>query len=287
MGIVFTWILLILSLSGAVGFNSDDLVTSIWGDQTEFYYNDLDDEYKQLAPSNVNNDAIKTYYEGFRDINHPANPCYRMRKAWENMPYDFPPSDRELVIGAGEGATGTTWLSQRVRNLGYNVAHWGLSTGDDLASHSWMKLKRFLLDQDPVDREHYNFDVISNRLHGIFDTPVQNLFPYLFKAYPKAKVILTIQQPAKWIKARTYKGYDQSIPSIYHRKPLLKEMRDPPAMTQNNRPQATMLVYEQFNTLVRCIVPKEQLLEVNVVEDGDTLVKQKLQAFLGLGPTKG
>lgn len=218
---------------------------------------------------------------------HPADPCHNMRKAWEDMPYDFAQSDREIIIGAGEGATGTSFASNLVRKLGYTTAHWNHANSDSKTLKEWKHVLAKLLNVQPYEREHFNFDVVPKKVDGIFDTPVANLFPYLFKAYPKAKVILTTRTPAQWIVSRTRRSYLQSYPSTYQRASILQEMKNPAAVTDRKRPQATMLQYEMFNLMVRCIVPKDQLLEMDVIETPNDIVIEKMTSFIGPKKKKG
>ena len=53
----------------------------------------------------------------------------------------------------------------------------------------------------PEQRDSFDFAVFNN-FDGISDEPITQFFPYIMRAYPNAKVILTTRNTTDWVRSR-------------------------------------------------------------------------------------
>ena len=189
--------------------------------------------------------------------------------------------ERPLIIGAGEGSTGTKTihaiLAKRFRLrvlLGWDSLTPQVSTDPDLMLRK--PLARLLAGYDAV-----------------IDTPVAQIFPFLLATFPNARVIHTYRSSRSWVKTRTAEHFNTPLPLSSLYAPLLdvwpmKEMwrsrgvvnsilaanetfrnrSEYPALTvgrARGNSLALATAYTAYNMVVRCLVPPSQYIGVNVV----------------------
>lgn len=232
-----------------------------------------------------------------------SDPCAMLRKVFLEINYHHKPSDKEVILGAGQSHTGQRWVADFLQSSGYTVGHLGkLPIGDDMHTErdsnltaieeAYANVHRTLMDLEPVHRESFNYDIFSNLdgLSGILNMPTAEFFPYFFRAYPNAKIILTVRNATMW--------YDSIINPVPNDAELNPRPTYPTYYLQSSAslaiqngkqnnfqhdvPEAfeSMLQMELQNTFVRCIVPSSQLLEINLFTENPTDIKKKITEFL-------
>lgn len=188
------------------------------------------------------------------------------------------PRASKVIFGAGFGTTATRSLNSALQILGLKGEHWG-PTGHYLAGI----LGRF-------DTKPRGDATCKNKLTETFsgkwnysqdyllDTPSAELFLDIFALYPDAKFILTNRESNSWVKSRLERqGGKQLAP---RQEPCGDKMWD-----YSNYKLSQM--FEYHSELVRCLVPRDNLLEFNVWDDPPEKMKHlmaDLAQFVGKGP---
>ena len=95
-------------------------------------------------------------------------------------------SDRPIVIGAGEGTTGTRTLHTLTKNLGLRTVHCMYCRN----SHLYEKESGArMIAIHPSNYSTTDWPAFLTKFDAIFDTPVAELFPVLIAAFPNARVV--------------------------------------------------------------------------------------------------
>lgn len=224
--------------------------------------------------------------------------CGGLRRTWRDTYRPPTTSAKRLVIGAGEGTTGThtvaEWVSEaRDPPLLVGHYHMGYPNYTDperrVAHNRKWKFGPFkaLMDAKPMQRATFDFDIFRD-WDGVFDTPVPQLFPYIFATYPNARVILTTRNGTAWWDSRSHGLVQKRLSPVpfaslsnrpVHR--IMKNEMNPTGQMRGSNALDAALLLAAHNALVRCLVPRDQLLEFDVFEEDDDAVKAKIKAFLG------
>lgn len=180
------------------------------------------------------------------------------------------------IIGAGFGRTGTLSLKLALEQLGAGPCY----HMNDVFSHS---------DHAQVWRDAFatgtaDWERLLTGYRSAVDWPAAHFWGALLRAFPQAKVILTVRDPQSW-----YRSISTTIFPA-QRRPL--PAPDHPHYAQQAMPRELILhgtfggiedrehvlaVYEAHNAAVRAAVPARQLLEYDVAEGWEPLC-----AFLGV-----
>ena len=136
-------------------------------------------------------------------------------------------STEPLIIAAGEGTTATRSLGDALGQLGIWSAHNGriISPPDTPAAEAarvQLQLQHLIRDlylKPPAENAGFDFaGLAGHRWGAIMDTPVPIYLPWLLKAFPQAKIILTLRNPLQWAKSR-YVNHEYSpapLHGLYH-----------------------------------------------------------------------
>lgn len=191
---------------------------------------------------------------------------------------------REMVFGAGSGSTATHSLYDAMTdNLGMNGWHfdihgeWTHDLEDIMGNWAWTRTHvGHGLDDVPKcynTLNWFDYTKIPQEVQFIMDEPTDIVFLHLFAIFPRAKFILSKRPLSNWVTAR--RGHKGSLAPMVDAcgKPIEDftdaELEKLEAMKQK---------------LVKCVVPKERLFEVDVfsetAEERLTLV-QRLAEFTG------
>lgn len=217
--------------------------------------------------------------------------CSDVRATWN---YAFRPrhvNPKPLIIGAGEGTTGTHTVAKLISDTARparTVAHWELVYGNRSreASQAYVGLRKRLLALTPPERAHFDYDVFD-AYDGVADSPIPELFPYIYRTYPQARVILSVRNASEWVDSRVrhhptsprpFALFDASMEIIKNRKK--KDRTSRPDLN----PSDSALAFAMHNMLVRCLVPPHKLLVVDVFNTPDAVLREQIRAFLM--PTK-
>merc|ERR1712070_60412 len=118
--------------------------------------------------------------------------------------------DRDLVLGAGFGATGTHSLAMVLSKLGLRTWHFDMVYERGRWKGQYLPWTAALIKTLAVNATHgcqnilHNFDFTSlpTAAQAIVDTPVAELFVNLFMSFPRSRVILTKRPANQWVRSR-------------------------------------------------------------------------------------
>ncbi|MCA9840371.1 MAG: hypothetical protein KC422_25905 [Trueperaceae bacterium] len=177
------------------------------------------------------------------------------------------------VIGAGFGRTGTATLKLALEHLGFNKCYHSESLGDHPEHASmWIAL---LQGKQP------DWTYLFKGYQAATGLPTVFFYRELMKAYPEAKIILTLRDPERW-----YESASQTILNLPSRPqfalmrlislfnndlkkvlPILTVARKVGIETFFNNDLSkdhVIATFKQHNEEVRQTVPAEHLLEYEV-----------------------
>jgi len=177
------------------------------------------------------------------------------------------------VIGAGFGRSGTTSLRAALRRLGYDPCYHMQSAMTRYAHLKfWVRAKA----GEPVD-----FPQFFRRHRAVVDWPACEFYQALMAAFPEAKVVLNVRDPAAWYDStrETLWIIDQVLPWWFPK--VMRQMHEEVIWKGRFRGEFTdrakaIAVYKAHLEEVRRSVPAERLLVFNVNEGWAPLC-----AFLG------
>jgi hypothetical protein len=171
-------------------------------------------------------------------------------------------SDQALVLGAGMGTTATRSLDGALRILGMSGDHWGKlqwqlawELGYANFEFNMSRCRNHLENRFGVGATPGNWNYFKEYL---MDTPIGELFVDFYAFYPKAKFILTNRPAEKWVEARLKNRGGYEFAPV--QEPCNQKM-------MNYSKQELVSLFEYHAELVRCMVPQDRLLEINVWED--------------------
>ncbi len=103
------------------------------------------------------------------------------------------------ALGVGFGRTGTSSLREALEILGYGPCYHMVEVAEHPARiRDWRAAAR----RDPVD-----WDAVFDGYSSAVDWPAAAFWRELVAAYPEAKVILTVRDPARW--------YDSAVRTVF------------------------------------------------------------------------
>jgi len=194
-------------------------------------------------------------------------------------------SNKPVIIGAGSGNTGTHSVYNALKSLKLEAWHAAKSKTWDarraeiknilhykVAKHEGHQQKRH-----ECEKKLRSFDYVQllNGTDAVVDMPTAEVFLNLFLSFPKAKVILSTRPPRSWVEGRM-----RTHPSV---SPPIQEPCG--LQLQDFTAQELARLYSLNNAFVRCLVPKQQLLEFDLWTDSDTRMSglmRELAEFVGL-----
>lgn len=202
---------------------------------------------------------------------------------------DFDTSSKPLIIGAGRGSTGTKFIAKTVSEItGKCVTHW--TSSHKCSQEQKSKWHTLFHKMNHLPRYGFNvFDFKSlEEFDAVFDVPIPNLFPYIFRTFPNAKVILTVRDANEWVAKRGRRWAFWRVPPPF----LLENNRESIQHFLDHKQDNSMfnlshsswvsaeVLFAAYNGMVRSMVPSNQLLVLNVFEETDEDIKKKITDFL-------
>mmetsp|Transcript_29868 Transcript_29868/g.55975 ORF Transcript_29868/g.55975 Transcript_29868/m.55975 type:complete len:621 (-) Transcript_29868:307-2169(-) len=192
----------------------------------------------------------------------------------------MPAPDDLTILAAGFGTTATRSLSLFGRQLGLQVHHY---KPDDNPQHFWLKVDELVNNQHldgfegcVSDLNKINFSEpfadAAGRDYLLVDTPMAEQFLDFYAISPNSKVVLTLRDATEWVLGRT--SFNPELAAPVHDSCGVQ-------LTSLEVDAATRLV-KAHDRLVRCMVPPEKLLEINVF-NGTAVDTGVLTEFLGRG----
>ncbi|CAE7513566.1 unnamed protein product [Symbiodinium natans] len=185
-----------------------------------------------------------------------------------------------VILGAGFGTTATRSLAAFGRQLGLGVHHFVQGHNAHEIPKFWSRLTHLTKLQHPKGLDGcistlnaLNFSEAFDQGNDLLlDTPMAEHFLDFYAVSPQSKVILTNRDAVDWAKARL--EWDETMVVPLHSPCGVK-------LATMSAEKAARL-YEAHSRLVRCIVPAENLMEINVF-DGSRIDVPALSEFLGKG----
>lgn len=154
----------------------------------------------------------------------------------------------------------------------------------------WVTTYHRLMSLLPHERDAFDFRSVLEEFGVVAGTPIPEYFPYIMRAFPKAKVILTWRDAADWRTHRTAKYPQSPFPFQYmtdsvdnwDQEALKKNRRHTlgTLMTSENKAGSELMMH-MHNVLVECLTPADQLLMINPLEESQKEIEKKLARFLG------
>jgi hypothetical protein len=166
----------------------------------------------------------------------------------------------DVIFGAGFGTTATTSLAAALRALGLKGEHYGKTN---------FNMARPLGGAIDYPCNYINKTACKAELAKKFpgtwrygkdfliDAPTGELFVDIFATYPNAKFILTHRPSKEWAPKRKKQGMGELAPYF---EPCGDKVGD-------HSDQELSQMFDFHSALVRCLVPRENLFEINVWED--------------------
>jgi hypothetical protein len=141
---------------------------------------------RPLAPDA---ESVRSRYPPHAAFDHPLDAMRRLRRHRNTS--SFP-----LVVCVGHGKTATKSLNKALVMLGWKTAHfygagvYGLLYGNaaEQQAHDFL-----------FDRDRY-----GKHVDAVLDTPVVDFYSEILLAYPNARFILTLRDPASWLKSQQH-----------------------------------------------------------------------------------
>lgn len=180
------------------------------------------------------------------------------------------------VIGAGFGRTGTLSLKLALEQLGFGPCYHMVEVFKDPKAPGYW--------EDAADGKPVDWETVFAGYRSTVDWPSATFYEDLARAYPQAKVILTVRDPEDWF-ASTQATIFADMPPDDTDHPLgrmaLKVVADLFDRRLHDK-QKVISVYEAHNARVREVIAPERLLVYEVAEGWGPLCR-----FLGVAEPGG
>ena len=188
-------------------------------------------------------------------------------------PLQHPP-----ILGAGFGSTATRSVAALATALNLQVDHWFPHDSDN---DTWNRLCR-MLSADCKQRVELNDIDFKGLLAGgqkqriLLDVPLAELFLDFYAASPKSKVVLTLRPAKSWCFSRQKHHGNSPVNGWPLQSPCGKRLSELSC-------EDAAKLFNLHTTLVRCMVPSKNLLEINLFES--SVDPNRVANFFGV-PTK-
>eukprot|EP00438_Fugacium_kawagutii_P006395 Skav214728 [mRNA] locus=scaffold2250:488981:489661:+ [translate_table: standard] len=172
------------------------------------------------------------------------------------------------VLGAGFGTTATRSLSAFARQLGIRVHHF------ERSHELWGPLLALVTQscstsRQALDEVNYSQILLGTDARLFFDTPMGELFLDFYAASPNSKVILTTRDADAWAKSRL----------AHHPRTAMPIQSACGGDVSSLTTEQSAELFRKHSKLVRCMVPPERLLDLDVIEQSNST---KIAEFLGV-----
>lgn len=173
------------------------------------------------------------------------------------------------VIGAGLGRTGTLSLKLALEQLGFGPCFHMVELFQRPAlAELWERVAK---------GERANWERVFEGYAATVDWPSCNFYEELAKAYPAAKIILTLRDPVSWYESTQKTIFadldeelrDQSNAWARMTKIVIQDFFD----GRLHEPEHVIAVYKRHNERVKRVIPAERLLVYEVPQGWEPLCK--------------
>lgn len=201
-----------------------------------------------------------------------------VRDRFGTVDFNSNQNHKGIILCAGFGTTGTRSLTSGLRLMNLTGEHWEEGS---YVNKLYGKLGPWsnLPEGDPNCKETLrNLFPSSFRYDKEFlaDSPAGELFLDFLWTFPDSKVILTSRPPEEWARKR-----------MMNHPGVIAPLEEPCGFRIEKFSVAeNAAMFAAHNDLVRCVVPKERLFEINPWEDSQEKMRdlmKNLASFLGTG----
>mmetsp|Transcript_97623 Transcript_97623/g.173882 ORF Transcript_97623/g.173882 Transcript_97623/m.173882 type:complete len:314 (+) Transcript_97623:83-1024(+) len=186
-------------------------------------------------------------------------------------------SERKLVLCAGQGTTATVGVAFALEALhlhGYHWTHEVATANENVLKGELPAYVQSIWDMLQSGEENcraalaeYDFTTLPSDVDYVSDTPFPETFLVFYQQFPQAKVILSTRPAAEWVqKRRAHSG----TPA-----PVLNPCGA--GSIGNYSDQQLEIFFDAYNELVRCVVPQENLLEIDAISKTIDMPEEFLQ----------
>lgn len=176
------------------------------------------------------------------------------------------------VIGAGLGRTGTLSLKAALEQLGFGPCHHMTEVAADHARQSeiWNRV---------AGGDERDWEAVFAGYRAAVDWPACHYWAELAEAFPEAKVVLSLRDPAKWYASMAETIFRFPMPEAvpYQSGAAMAPMWFAAEIVMRQtfagkRDEASVIAaYERHNAAVRAAIPPERLLEFEVAQGWEPL----------------
>ena len=204
-------------------------------------------------------------------------------------------STKQLIIGAGAGSTGTHSLYNWLCEMGFTAVHWSKTCGQISETgvvYEWANNHTNpLIDLEPSGRDAFDYTLFDGA-DAVSEYPFPSYFSYLLRDHPDAYVILTVRNATEWVHKREHDHPTTPMVGLSEEASMraieTRAASDKRARPSTRRMEDSVAAYERHNALVRKLAPPSRLLEMNVFDEPDVVLKRRLREFLkGIPRTNG
>ena len=112
-------------------------------------------------------------------------------------------SDRALVICPGDGTTASRTLAHVLKDaFGLRVLHWHLFDREGSKTHAVDALLHELARVPPAEYHQIDWVSLMEPFDAVLDTPIPSIFPFLYAAFPNARIVHTVRAADEWVRTR-------------------------------------------------------------------------------------
>lgn len=165
----------------------------------------------------------------------------------------WPISHKRLIINLGIGTTGTRWLNEVMRDLGFDTAHFQWID----TTQGWEKYE--YISDTPISRQHWD----------------------LIHAFPDATFLLSVRDGVEWRDSRQ-KHHRQVVwmPAPCGRFNFGRKPRRGAKSHKASPWEVAPAVMQAYNAWIACLLPESQLFTFNLFRLDKRTFLQQLVSFL-------
>mmetsp|Transcript_12169 Transcript_12169/g.24827 ORF Transcript_12169/g.24827 Transcript_12169/m.24827 type:complete len:356 (-) Transcript_12169:751-1818(-) len=190
-------------------------------------------------------------------------------------------SKKRIIIGVGQGTTGTQTLAYGLSFLGLKVLHFqqhwhpfGVMHDSDRSTFITTGASQFFgqVSNREFEECHRGLDRLDGTLKddrdidALFDVPSANFGWDLLRGYPNAHIILSLREPRSWAASRLH----HAISAPPYQRPCDRDF------LANYTEEGAAEVFDANNQYWICRIPREKLTLVNVFEENSPTIWTKL-----------
>ena len=174
-------------------------------------------------------------------------------------------------IFPGEGSSGTRTVQNWLRCHGVRTLHWRQT-----------EVQQIITNMTLADFPRADFRHLLRNFDAALDTPMMALWPFLFQAFPEAKIVLVSRPAAEWRHSRMRGHPNSPRPFAWAFRGNLLHTPDAPTWSMKYSEPIDEILYDANYALIRERAKDRKFMEVPLSKLCERV--GALEAFLGLKP---